>query len=61
VSYDDLRSEVGDQSEVNPKLGVIWRASEVVTLRAAYFRSLKRRINSDQGLEPTQVAGFNQL
>jgi tetratricopeptide (TPR) repeat protein len=61
VSYDDLSSDVGDQSELNPKLGVIWKLADSVTLRAAGFRVLKRRINSDQGLEPTQLAGFNQF
>ncbi len=61
VSYDDLSSDVGDQSELNPKLGVIWKVADFVTLRAAGFRVLKRRINSDQGLEPTQLAGFNQF
>jgi hypothetical protein len=61
ASYDDLTSDVGDQSELNPKIGVIWKFAEAVTLRAAGFRVLKRRINSDQGLEPTQLAGFNQF
>jgi Tfp pilus assembly protein PilF len=61
ASYDDFTSEVGKQDEVNPKLGLIWKAGEKVTLRAAGFRVLKRRINSDQGLEPTQLAGFNQF
>ncbi len=61
VSYDDLSSDVGDQSEVNPKIGLIWKVAETVTLRAAGFHVLKRRINSDQGLEPTQLAGFNQF
>ena len=61
LSYDDLTSDVGDQSEVNPKIGVIWKPMDSVTLRAAVFRVLKRRISSDQGLEPTQVAGFNQF
>ena len=61
VSYDDLSSEVGEQDEINPKLGVIWKATDALTLRAAGFRVLKRRINSDQGLEPTQLAGFNQF
>jgi tetratricopeptide (TPR) repeat protein len=61
LTYDELESEVGTQSEWNPKFGMIWRFSERVALRAAAFRTLKRRINSDQGLEPTQVAGFNQL
>jgi Tfp pilus assembly protein PilF len=61
VSYDDLTSDVGEQSEVNPKVGVIWNVTDAVTLRAAAFRVLKRRINSDQGLEPTQLAGLNQF
>jgi tetratricopeptide (TPR) repeat protein len=61
VSYDDLSSDVGDQSELNPKVGVIWDMAGSITLRAAGFRVLKRRINSDQGLEPTQLAGFNQF
>jgi tetratricopeptide (TPR) repeat protein len=61
VSYDDLTSDVGDQNELNPKLGVIWKPSDYLTLRAAGVRVLKRRISSDQGLEPTQLAGFNQF
>lgn len=61
VSYDDLSSDVGQQEETNPKLGIIWKATDALTLRAAGFRVLKRRINSDQGLEPTQLAGFNQF
>jgi len=61
VSYDDLSSNVGDQSEVNPKVGLIWKITDAVTLRAAGFRVLKRRINSDQGLEPTQLAGLTQF
>jgi hypothetical protein len=61
VAYDDLTSDVGEQSELNPKIGVIWKPADFVTLRAAAFRVLKRRINADQGLEPTQLAGFNQF
>ncbi|MGH8252110.1 MAG: TonB-dependent receptor domain-containing protein, partial [Steroidobacteraceae bacterium] len=61
VSYDDLDSDVGEQSEVNPKIGLLWQATDRVSLRAAGYRVLKRRINSDQGLEPTQLAGFNQF
>jgi tetratricopeptide (TPR) repeat protein len=61
ASYDHLKSDVGDQKSTNPKLGVIWDLSDDLTLRAAGFRVLKRRFASDQGLEPTQVAGFNQF
>jgi hypothetical protein len=39
----------------------MWRVADWLTLRAAGFRVLKRRISSDQGLEPTQLAGFNQF
>lgn len=60
-SYDNLTSDVGDQTTFNPKLGLIWRVADPITLRAAGFRVLKRRFASDQGLEPTQVAGFNQF
>ena len=61
LTYDDFSSPVGDQSEVNPKLGLLWTVSDWLTLRAAAFRVLKREIGSDQGLEPTQLAGFNQF
>jgi hypothetical protein len=61
VSYDELSSDVGDQSELNPKIGVIWNVADSITLRAAGFRVLKRTLNSDQGLEPTQLAGLNQV
>ncbi|HEY7090837.1 MAG TPA: hypothetical protein VH518_22255, partial [Tepidisphaeraceae bacterium] len=61
ASYDRLTSNVGDQEELNPKLGLIWNVSDWVTLRAAGFRVLKRGISSDQGLEPVQLAGFNQF
>jgi Tfp pilus assembly protein PilF len=61
LAFDDLKLDVGDQSEFSPKLGVSWKILEVVTLRVAGFRVLKRQDNSIQGLEPTQLAGFNQF
>jgi Tfp pilus assembly protein PilF len=61
ASYDDMNSAFGGRSAVNPKIGVIWKIAESVTLRAAGFRVAKRQINSDQGLEPTQLAGLNQF
>jgi hypothetical protein len=60
-SYDDLKSDIGSQTEWNPKLGLMWTFAEGLTLRAAGFRVLKRQVNSDQGLEPTQLAGINQF
>lgn len=50
-----------DEDQFNPKFGITWNPIPTTTLRAAAFRTLRRRILSDQPLEPTQVAGFNQF
>ena len=52
---------LGDKNQVNPKLGLTWSAASGTTFRAAGFRTLKRTLVTDQTLEPTQVAGFNQF
>jgi tetratricopeptide (TPR) repeat protein len=57
---EDILPE-GDQQQFNPKFGVIWQPRLGTTLRAAAFRVLKRELVTDQTLEPTQVAGFNQF
>lgn len=59
VSGDTL--EVGHQTQPNPKAGVTWEPIKGTTFRAAAFRTLKRTLITDQTLEPTQVAGFNQF
>ena len=45
----------------NPKFGVTWNALPSTTLRAAAFRVFRRTLLTNQTLEPTQVAGFNQF
>jgi len=50
-----------DQDQFNPKLGVTWNPLPGTTLRGAAFRVLKRTVITDQTVEPTQVAGFNQF
>jgi len=51
-----------DEQQFNPKLGVEWDATADTTVRAAAFRTLQRLTSiSPQTIEPTQVAGFNQL
>jgi tetratricopeptide (TPR) repeat protein len=52
---------VPDKDQLNPKLGLVWTPFAGTTLRAAAFRALKRTLITDQTLEPTQVAGFNQF
>ena len=52
-------SESRDQ--FNPKFGITWNPLPNTTLRAAAFRVFKRTLLTNQTLEPTQVAGFNQF
>ncbi|MGA1795652.1 MAG: tetratricopeptide repeat protein [bacterium] len=57
----DFIHAVVDRDQFNPKFGVTWNPFPGTTLRAAAFRVLKKSLISDQTLEPTQVAGFNQF
>jgi hypothetical protein len=50
-----------DDEEFNPKFGITWNPVASTTLRGAVFRTFKRTLVTDQTLEPTQVAGFNQF
>ena len=60
-SADFFEDDDIDRNQFNPKLGVTWNPFPGTTLRAAAFRVLKRRVISNQTIEPTQVAGFNQF
>ncbi|HLF09905.1 MAG TPA: TonB-dependent receptor, partial [Gammaproteobacteria bacterium] len=66
ASADFIRGPRADEDRVNPKIGVIWEASEHTTLRAAAFSTLQGGLttskqNIQPRLEPVQVAGFNQF
>lgn len=50
-----------EKSQINPKFGAIWNLSPSTALRIAAFRVLKKELTTNQTLEPTQVAGFNQF
>jgi tetratricopeptide (TPR) repeat protein len=61
-SVDSLNEGIlGTFDRVNPKFGMLWNLNSKTTLRLAAFRTLKRSILTDQTIEPTQVAGFNQF
>ena len=60
-SGDFLHGGIIDENQFNPKFGVTWNPFSATTLRAAVFRVFKRTLLTDQTLEPTQVAGFNQF
>ena len=61
LSYDDYSDNIIDRDQWNPKIGLLWDITGSTTLRAAAFRVLTRTVVSEQTIEPTQVAGFNQL
>jgi tetratricopeptide (TPR) repeat protein len=63
ASYDSIDADKTNESghELNPKFGVIWNATPGTTIRAAAFQVIKRTLITDQTLEPTEVAGFNQF
>ena len=48
-------------TQLNPKLGAILPISSATTVRLAAFRGLKRLPSANPTIEPTQVAGFNQI
>jgi hypothetical protein len=67
ASYDVIKGDSafvpngGETDQFNPKFGIIWNPMPETTIRGAAFRVLKRNLATDQTLEPTQVAGFNQF
>ena len=65
TSYTDPTNPNVEKDRVtrqfNPKIGITWNPVPDTTFRAAYFRVLKRSLITNQTLEPTQVAGFNQF
>jgi outer membrane receptor protein involved in Fe transport len=61
VSYDSFQEADLKVDKVNPKLGLDWQVNEYLRFRAAAFRAVKRALATDQTIEPTQVAGFNQF
>jgi tetratricopeptide (TPR) repeat protein len=61
MSYDAFDDEQSEKDQFNPKLGLAWNPLPKTTFRTAVFRVLTRSLVSDQTIEPTQVAGFNQF
>ena len=61
VSADDYSEDALKVREINPKLGVQWQITDAVLLRGAAFQTVKPALVSNRTIEPTQIAGFNQL
>ncbi|SJM95570.1 FecR domain-containing protein [Crenothrix polyspora] len=60
LSFDSIADSLFDRQQFSPKFGFIWKPKTNLTLRSAVFRTLKRLLVSNQTIEPTQIAGFNQ-
>ncbi len=48
-------------NEIDPKFGVQWDITDKSRLRLAWFETVKSDLITQQTIEPTQVAGFNQF
>jgi Tfp pilus assembly protein PilF len=57
----EFGEELDDEQQFNPKFGVTWNPIPSTTIRGAVFRTFTRTLVTQQTLEPTQVAGFNQF
>jgi len=61
LSADDYDRDIININQVNGKIGIHWDITKGTKLRTAAFRTLKRSLTTNQTIEPTQVAGFNQF
>lgn len=62
ASHDSYNKQgVFKVDQTSPKLGAIIKVNPSMTFRLAAFEIFKRPLVSDQTIEPTQVAGFNQF
>ncbi|MCC2681881.1 MAG: TonB-dependent receptor [Nitrosospira multiformis] len=62
LSYDSFEDGVGfEVNKFNPKFGLQWNIIPNLRLRLAWFEMVKSFLIANQTLEPTQIAGFNQL
>jgi len=61
AGYADFSQGQIDVEEFVPKIGVEWNVTDNLRLRSAFFKTVKRPLVVGQTIEPTQVAGFNQL
>ena len=62
LSYDSFRDNLDfEVNKFNPKFGLQWDITKDLRLRLAWFETVKPALIANQTLEPTQVAGFNQL
>lgn len=60
-SYDFYKLREIPIDRFNPKFGLQWNLTSYFRLRMAWIETIKAPLATNQTIEPTQVAGFNQL
>jgi Flp pilus assembly protein TadD len=58
---DHLEDDAFEQNTFTPKAGLRFAVTDWLDLRAAAFKTVKSTLAVQQTIEPTQLAGFNQL
>ena len=61
LSFATFQTPAFQRKQLNPKIGISWQITPSTLIRAAAFQTIKRPLSSNQTIEPTQVAGFNQF
>jgi tetratricopeptide (TPR) repeat protein len=61
TKYEDQTFGANAVKETDPKAGVQWSVLPGLLFRAAYIETVKPVLVTNQTLEPTQIAGFNQF
>jgi tetratricopeptide (TPR) repeat protein len=61
ASFDSFHGRFLSDEMYSPKIGLNWKITDNLSIRGTYFKGLKRPLLNDQTIEPTNIAGFNQL
>ncbi len=61
LAYDDYKIQNFNKNKINPKLGLQYDINSNTVFRTAAFSIIKRPIVTNQTIEPTNIAGFNQF
>jgi tetratricopeptide (TPR) repeat protein len=60
-SYQTFKERGLDLADFSPKFGLQWDVTHRLQFRAVYVETIKQPLMTEQTIEPTQVAGFNQV
>jgi len=61
ISFDSIKNDQIEKDKWNPKLGIQWQLTDAINIRGAAFKTQKKALILNQTIEPTQIAGFDQM